>query len=313
MYIAQTAHYVPILKINNAHFEKLTGLTDDWIVSRTGMKERSRAAVGENTNTMAVDAVKVLEAKVDLSRVDLIVAGSYTFYDNIVTPAHEIQHYLKIEAIPTVSITTACSSFLNAMEIVEGYFAMKKASTALVVLTEHNSLYHNETDPKSGHLWGDGAAALLVTKDKTHDNSLAVKQIITGGAANVGKGTEGVMLKPAFGGIDMPHGKDVFINACTYMAQLTLDILESNGYTIKDLSYLVPHQANYRIALNIMQTLGIDSNKALSNVQYLGNTGSAGSAIALSEHWDSYQESDILVVSVFGGGYSYGAMLLEKL
>jgi 3-oxoacyl-[acyl-carrier-protein] synthase-3 len=199
------------------------------------------------------------------------------------------------------------------MEIVEGYFALNKATKAIVILTEHNSLYHNESDPKSGHLWGDGAAALLVTKEKTYENSLFVKQVTTGGAANIGKGTKGVMLKPAFGGIDMPHGKDVFINACNYMAQLTRDILDFNGYTLDDLSFLVPHQANHRIALNVIQSLGIDASKALSNVQYLGNTGSAGSAIALAEHWDSYQKGDILVVSVFGGGYSYGAMLLVKL
>lgn len=313
MYIAHTAHYVPSLKINNAYFEKLTGLTNDWIVERTGMRERSRATEGENTNTMAVEAVKALQLKTDLSDVDLIVAGSYTFYDNIVTPAHEVQHYLQLEAIPTMAITTACSSFLNAMEVVEGYFALNKATTAIVVLTEHNSLYHNESDPKSGHLWGDGAAALLVTKENKFEGSLAVKQITTGGAANVGKGTKGVMLKPAFGGIDMPHGKDVFINACTYMAQLTRDVLEANGYNLNDLSYLVPHQANHRIALNVIQSLGLDTSKVLSNVQYLGNTGSAGSAIALAEHWDEYQKKDILVVTVFGGGYSYGAMLLERL
>lgn len=312
MYIANSAYYYPAQKIPNSHFEALNGLTNDWIVERTGMVERRRAAAGENTNTMAVDATKALQQKVDLSDVDLIIAGSYTFYDTIVTPAHEVQHYLGLNAVPVVGITSACSSFLNAAEIVEGYFAMNKAKKALVICTEQNSLYHNESDLKAGHLWGDGASATLFTKEKTNEDALCIKQIITGGAANVGKGTKGVMLKPAHGGIDMPHGKDVFINACYYMSMLTEKLLKNNGLEITDLTYLVPHQANYRIALNIIQTLNITKEQSLSNVQYLGNTGCAGCSIALSEHWDEYKKDDVLVVSVFGGGYSYGAMLLIK-
>lgn len=312
MFLARAAHYIPSKRIDNKYFEALNGLQNDWIVERTGMTTRSRAGENENTNTMAVEATKLLAADVDLSEVDLIVAGSYTFYDTIVTPAHEVQYYLGVEGIPVVGITSACSSFLNAAEIVEGYFATNKAKRALVVLTEHNSLYHNEADPKAGHLWGDGAAAILITKEKLNDDALEVKQIITGGAANVGKGTKGVMLKPALGGIDMPHGKDVFINACNYMSSLTKDILENNGYNITDLSYLAPHQANHRIALNVIQTLGLPEERALSNVQYLGNTGCAGSAIALSEHWHEYKQGDVIVVAVFGGGYSYGAMLLVR-
>ncbi len=310
MFIHQVAHYLPARRINNAHFEAINGLTSDWITERTGMYERRRAAKEENTNTMAIEVTKALQAKVDLSNVDLIIAGSYTFYDMIVTPAHAVQRYLQLDGIPVVGITSACSSFLNAAEIVQGYFAMGKSTKALVILSEQNSLYHNESDPKAGHLWGDGAVAVLFTKERHGDRDLTVRDVSSAGAANVSKGTEGVMLKPAHGGIDMPHGKDVFINACNYMASQTKVILERNGKTIDDLSYLVPHQANLRISKNVMQTLGLSEERTLSNVQYLGNTGSAGCAIALSEHWDKYQQGDLLVVVVFGGGYSYGAMLL---
>ncbi|MEM8894856.1 MAG: 3-oxoacyl-[acyl-carrier-protein] synthase III C-terminal domain-containing protein [Bacteroidota bacterium] len=312
MFIHQTAHYIPSRRVDNAHFEAINGLTSDWITERTGMYERSRAAEDENTNTMAIEATKLLQEKVDLSDVDLIVAGSYTFFDMIVTPAHATQRYLQLANIPVVGITTACSSFLNAAEIVEGYFAIGKSSKALVILSEQNSLYHNEADPKAGHLWGDGAVALLFTKERQSETDLTVVDITTSGAANVSKGTEGVMLRPMHGGIGMPHGKDVFINACNYMSTQTKSILERHDMTVDDLTYLVPHQANLRISKNVMQTLGLPEEKALSNVQYLGNTGSAGSAIALSEHWDEYKSGDVLVVVVFGGGYSYGAMLLKK-
>ncbi len=310
MFIHKTAHYLPSRRIDNAHFEAINGLTSDWIIERTGMYERRRSTEDENTNTMAIEATKLLQEKVDLSEVDMIVAGSYTFFDMIVTPAHAVQRYLQLANIPVIGITTACSSFLNAAEIVQGYFAIGKVSKALVILSEQNSLYHNEADPKAGHLWGDGAVALLFTKERQSDKDLTVVDITTSGAAHVSKGTEGVMLRPRHGGIGMPHGKDVFINACNYMSTQTKSILERNDKSLDDLTYLVPHQANLRISKNVMQTLGLPEDKALSNVQYLGNTGSAGSGIALSEHWEEYKQGDVLVVVVFGGGYSYGAMLL---
>jgi len=110
----------------------------------------------------------------------------------------------------------------------------------------------------------------------------------------------------------MPNGKDVFVNAIQYMSSATKGILERNGYSLDDLDYFVPHQANLRITKNVAQNLGLSEERALSNIQYLGNTGCAGSGIALAEHWSEYQVGDIIVVAVFGGGYSYGAMLLEK-
>ncbi|MEO1655917.1 MAG: 3-oxoacyl-[acyl-carrier-protein] synthase III C-terminal domain-containing protein, partial [Bacteroidota bacterium] len=100
-------------------------------------------------------------------------------------------------------------------------------------------------------------------------------------------------------------------HACHYMAEVTKDILRKNDYQLSDLTYFIPHQANLRISKNVAQRLEIDETKALSNIQYLGNTGCAGAAIALTENLDKYKKGDIIVVTVFGGGYSYGAMLIE--
>lgn len=314
MYISHASFYVPTQKIFNKYFTELNGLSDDWIVERTGIKERRKAQPHENTSTMAVDAVKQLQSNSgeNLQDVDLIVGGTYSPYDTVVTLAHFVQHHLDLKEIPVVSVSSACSTFLNSMEIVEGYFAMNKASKAVVVLSEHNTAYSNDHDTKAGHLWGDGSTAFLVTKENPGNGALNVREVITKGAANVGKGIEGVMLKPANGGICMPNGKDVFIKAIQYMSSVTKDILEKNGYSLDDLNYLVPHQANLRITKNVAQNLGLSEDRALSNIQYLGNTGCAGSGIALAEHWTEYKPGDVIVVAVFGGGYSYGAMLLEK-
>ncbi|MEL7145399.1 MAG: ketoacyl-ACP synthase III [Bacteroidota bacterium] len=312
MYIADAAFYLPEKVVSNDYFEDLTGLTDSWIVERTGIKQRRKAEEGENTHTMAVDVVKVLQQTADLSDVDLIVGASYTPYDTVSTMAHRVQHHLNIKDLQAVFISSACSSFINAMELVEGYFAMNKSKKALVVLAEHNTAYNNDTNTKSGHLWGDGAAAILVTKEKTSDDAMRVLQIITGGAATVGKGIEGVVLRPFDGGLTMPNGRDVFIHACNYMANSTQDILERNNLTLKDLDYLITHQANMRIAKNVVDNLEIPLEKTLNNIEYLGNTGCAGSGIVLAENWKHFKADENVVVTVFGGGYSYGTMLIRR-
>ncbi|QJW92185.1 ketoacyl-ACP synthase III [Spirosoma taeanense] len=312
MYIHAASHYLPTEVVGNDHFTQLNGLSSDWIIERTGIRERRKAAPGENTNTMTLDVIRRLAPKTDLSTIDLIVGATYTPYDTIVSLAHEAQHCLGIADIPVVSISTACSSLLNAIEVVEGYFALNKASRALVIVSEHNTAYNNEQDKVSGHLWGDGAAALLITKERQSEDDFVIKALLTGGAAHTAKATNAVVLKPNEGGVVMPHGRDVFINACQYMPKASLQVLERCGLTLADVDYVLPHQANLRISRNVMHTLDLPEEKLISNIQYLGNTGCAGCAIALSEKWDTFQKGQRIVVTVFGGGYSYGAMLLER-
>jgi 3-oxoacyl-[acyl-carrier-protein] synthase-3 len=113
--------------------------------------------------------------------------------------AHVAQKEFNIPNAKAVYISSACSSFINAMEIVEGYFAMGKASKALVITAEHNTLYSNETDEKSGHLWGDGAAAIFVSKEQQKTGEAKIIDILTKGLGHVGKSTEAVYLHLAEG------------------------------------------------------------------------------------------------------------------
>ncbi|MFN8343795.1 MAG: ketoacyl-ACP synthase III [Spirosomataceae bacterium] len=314
MYLHQVGHYLPEQVVDNEHFTKLNGLSDEWIVQRTGIQLRRKAASAENSHTMGVEAVKALmdNIQIDIKEVDLIIGATYTAYDAIVTLGHAVQHYLEIPDIPVVTISSACSSLLNAIEVAEGYFAMNKATKALVITSEHNTGYYNETDTVSGHLWGDGAAAMLISKERISEGDLEIRALLTGGAATSGKATEAVVLRPNERGVIMPFGRDVFINACTYMPKASLQVLERCGLTVEDVDYVLPHQANLRISMNVMNTLGLSEDKLISNIQYLGNTGCAGCAIGLSENWSRFQKSQRIVITVFGGGYSYGAMLLEK-
>jgi 3-oxoacyl-[acyl-carrier-protein] synthase-3 len=314
MYINTLSHYLPSEVIGNEYFTKLNNLSSEWIVERTGIHERRKAGEGENTSTMAIEAVKLLleddNSPYSKNEIDLIVGGTYTPYDTIVTVAHAVQHYLALPDIPVVTISSACSSLLNAIEIVEGYFAMGKASKALVIVSDHNTAYYNESDTVSGHLWGDGASAILISKERQSESDMFIKKLITGGAATSGKATEAVVLRPNERGVIMPFGRDVFQNACLYMPKVSQQVLQACGLTIDDLDYLIPHQANHRISLNVINTLGIPPEKLISNIQYLGNTGCAGCAIALSENRSKFKKGENIVITVFGGGYSYGAMLV---
>ena len=315
MYLHHVAAYLPAAVVTNEHFTRLNGLASDWIIERTGIRERRKAGPGENANTMAIAATQALLAEMPTvapGSIDLIVAGTYTPHDTIYTAAHAVQRTLGINEIPVVSISSACSSLLNAVEIVEGYFALSKASRALVVVSEHNTAYNNEEDTMAGHLWGDGAAALLFSKEALAPGDLRVVQVLTGGAAPMGKADEAVTLKPVDKGIVMPFGRDVFQQACTYMARITQQLLDANALSVNELSYLIPHQANLRISANVVKQLGLDPARAVNNIERLGNTGCAGAAIGLAEIWPRIASGDNLIVTVFGGGYSYGAMLLAK-
>ena len=309
------AAYLPEAVVTNAYFTRLNGLANEWIIERTGIRERRKSAPGENTNTMAIAATRAALAAApafDQQSIDLIVAGTYTPHDTIFTAAHAVQRDLDVNEIPTVSISSACSSLLNAVEIVEGYFALGKATRAVVVVSEHNTAYNSEEDTMAGHLWGDGAAALLISKERLSPDDLSILEVITGGAAPVGKADEAVTLKPVEKGIVMPFGRDVFQQACTYMTKVTQTLLDKHHLAVADLTYLIPHQANLRISKNVTKQLGLDPARAVNNIERFGNTGCAGAAIGLAEVWDTLVVSNKVIITVFGGGYSYGAMLLEK-
>ncbi len=314
MIINAIAHYLPKEIVTNKYFEKLNGLSDEHIVQRTGIKSRVKAAENENTNTMSIDAVRnaVEDLPYSIKDVDLIVGATYSPYDTVGTMAHVVQQKFDIDGAQVLSVSSACSSFVNALEIVEGYFAMNKATKALVIAAEHNTHYNNETNIYDGHLWGDGAAAVFVSKEKHSDKDMEIVDLKTIGLGNIDKGPEGVYLRPRDGGIVMPDGKNVFINAIKYMAEIPKEILKNNNLTIDDLSYFIPHQANKRIIDNVAKQLNLEEEQVFINIDTLGNTGCASSAIALSQNFDKFKKGENVVLSVFGGGYSAGGILLRK-
>lgn len=314
MYINSAGHYVPAERITNDHFLEVNGLTSDWILQRTGIVSRSKAAEGENVDTMGLEAVEdaLRRLPYDIKDVDLIVAASYSVYDTVATLAHVAQRKYDIAHAKAVYASAACSSFINGLEIIEGYFAMGKARKALLICSEHNTYYSNESDPKSGHLWGDGAVAYFLSAERMADTDLMVRNIFTEGLGNVGRGPDGVRLRPKEDGITMPDGRDVFIHACRYMIYALRESLAQTNLGIDDLKYLICHQANKRIVAQVAHQLDKPMDAFLNNIEELGNTGSASAPLVLSQNLDRLAAGDKVALMVFGGGYSCGCFIVEK-
>jgi len=263
---------------------------------------------------MAIEAVKpsIDRLPYSVQDVDLIVGATYTPYDTVGTLAHAVQRFFDIPDARVISVSSACSSFLNAIEIVEGYFATGKATKALVVVSEHNSAYSDDRDEQSGHLWGDGAAAVFISHKRVSEKDIEIIDLNTQGLGHVGKGTEAVYLRPNEGGLRMPFGKDIFVNASKYMISEVKEIMEKNNFPLEEIVHVIPHQANSRIIGQVVESLRLRNGELIMNIEETGNTGCASTLIAFSQNWERFQKGELIVITVFGGGYSSGAMLLRN-
>lgn len=307
-------HYVPSQRIDNEYFLNINGLTSDWIVQRTGIVTRSKCAEDENQFTMGIDAIEDAMKRLPypVKDVDLIVGAAYAAYDTVATMGHIAQREYDINHAKVLYVTSACSSFINAMEVVETYFAAGKASKALIVCSEHNTYYSNESSPKDGHLWGDGAVAFFLSKERVSDTDWEVKAVFTEGLGNVGKGPEGVKLRPKEDGITMPDGRDVFIHACRYMIYALNKALSQADMNINQLTHIITHQANKRIVAQVAHQLDKSMDFFLNNIEELGNTGSASAPLVLSQNQDNIAPGAEVALTVFGGGYSCGTFIAKK-
>ena len=311
VYVEGIAAYAPCGRMDNDHLAHLCGVEPDWFLKRTGIVSRSRAGAGESTNGMALKAVDLLlgEDDIDLGATDLIIGATYTPSDTIVTPAHAVQRHLGIDRARALLVSTACSSFLSAVELAQLYFSAGKARSALIVASEHNSQYADDLDRTSGHLWGDAAAAIHVCAHTTESTRFEVLDVQTHGRATVGQGPAAIYLDPANDGLIMPHGRDVFTSAAQYMAEDVQQLLDRNNLGTGDIELIVPHQANGRIIDRVCSNLGIAPERCAMSYREYGNTGSASVPLSLTTTTRKLGSGDYVALVTFGGGYSSGASL----
>lgn len=314
MYINAMGKYIPTLRIGNDYFTAINGKSSEWMEQRTGIRTRSKAAPDENHNTMGIAAIRdaIKNLNYPVQEVDLIVSAAYSPLDLVATLAHIAQREFEIDGAKAVYCSSACSSFINGLEIIEGYFASGKATKALLISSEHNTYYSNDHDIKSGHLWGDGAVAWFISKERTSAQDWKIETIFTQGLGNIGKGPEGVRLRPREDGISMPDGRDVFLHACRYMVYSLDKALEHAQMSRAQVSNFICHQANKRIVAQVAHQLDLNMNCFYNNIEELGNTGSASAALVLTQRANDIKPGQKTALMVFGGGYSCGCFIVSK-
>ncbi len=317
VYINATGYYVPDKRVPNSYFAKLYGKSEGWFTQRTGILTRSRANDKETIDYMCRKAVEnaLRTVPFPVGEVDLVVFASYSPDDTVGTTAHRIQREFGIEAAKAMYVSSACSSAMNALEIVRSFFGTGIAGKALVIAADRNSTYSDDNDPAHGHLWGDAAVAYFLSTERFGKGDMEIVDIETRGLGHIGAGPDGVYLRPRTDGIGigMPNGRDVFNQACVYIEKYSREILGRNGLDISSLDWFVSHQANLRIISHVCGELGLPVERTLNNIEELGNTGCGSSLLSLAQHRDKLKAGDNIVVATFGGGYSVGAMLLKAL
>ncbi len=321
-YILGTGHAYPETVLTNAELEKMVETSDDWITSRTGIKQRRKAAPGEYTSLFAVRAARqaIERAGIDASEIDLLICATVTPDQILPSTGCIIQAELGANNAAAFDLAAACSGFLYGLTLVNQMIKSGQARYALVIGAEVLTQYVDYTDRATCVIFGDGAgAAVLGATDA--DRGLMASRI-----RSDGRFTE--QLFAPGGGTRMPataetlasghhffkmRGNELFKVAVRSMTEISLEVLEEANCRPEDVKLFIPHQANQRITDAVANKLGVDESRVYSNIAMHGNTSAASIPIALDECVESgrVREGDLVMMSSFGGGVTWGATLMR--
>jgi 3-oxoacyl-[acyl-carrier-protein] synthase-3 len=322
-YISAISHWVPDRILSNSDLEKMVDTSDDWIVTRTGIKERRILDKDKPTSYMGIQAAKRLleQNNIDAAELDAIIVPTITpdmFFPNT---ANIIQEAIGARKAFSFDLTAACSGFVYALAVGAQFIETGAYKKILVIGADKMSSITDYSDRATCILFGDAAGAVLLEPTEDPDIGLFDYTLHADGS-----GAEYLYLKGG-GSLNPPSeatiaqkmhylyqdGKAVFKVAVQGMADVAVYLLERNGLTGEDVDILVPHQANLRIIDATVRRLGISKEKCLVNIDRYGNTTAATIPMALSE---AYQEGrvnkgDLVLLTTFGAGFTWGSALLR--
>lgn len=302
--VAATGKYLPAAVITNADFEKMIDTSDEWIHSRTGIKERRRVS-GESTSDMAylaaLDAIE--KTGYDKSKIDLLICATFT--GEILSPS--VANYtqaklgLNEQDITCFDLNAACTGFIYAVNVATQMLNGGAYHSALVIGVETLSKYINYEDRNTCVLFGDGAGAVIL------ENTAAAKPASFYTSAR-GDLDEIIIVNPL---IHM-EGRKVYQFAIKALEESVRKVLSAANLTIADIDMIIPHQANRKIIESAARALEMDIDKFFINIEKYGNTSSASIPIAFDEYVGTHPDSDgkRIVFVGFGGGFTWGAALL---
>ena len=320
--ITGTGSAVPDRILTNLDLEKMVDTSDEWVVTRTGIKERHIAVEGEFTSMFAtLAAERALQmAGVRADELDLIIVATVTPDFPFPSTACIVQQNLKATKAAAFDISAACSGFLFGLSLADKAIRCGSARKVLVIGTEVLSRIVDWTDRNTCCLFGDGAAAAIVEAGNEaggilsthiHSDGSYWELLYQPGCGNRNPATQKT-LDDRLVYISM-QGNEVFKLAVRAMEEVAHEALDANNLTVADLDLFIPHQANRRIIDAIGKRLGLESGKVFINLERYGNTSSASIPIALDEANRSgrIKNGDLVMFDAFGGGLTWGAVLLR--
>lgn len=320
--ITSVGHYVPENVLTNSDLEKIVQTKDEWIYSRTGIKER-RILKNEPVSFMGVKAAEMCLKRrgITADEIDLIVVGTVTPDMLFPSTACIIQEKLGAKNAWGFDILAACSGFIFSLATASQFIESGKHKKVLVIGTDKMSSITNYRDRNTCILFGDGGGAVLLepAEDDIHCITDTILHVDGRGGKHLNMLGGGSLNPSSHETVEnnwhfvYQEGKAVFKDAVVGMADVSYEIMEKNNLKPEDVSYLVPHQANMRIITACADRMKIAMDKVMVNIHKYGNTTSATIPLCISEYWEEgkVKKGDNLILSSFGAGYTWGSILVK--
>jgi len=320
--IVGTGSYIPEKVVTNADLAKIVDTSDEWIVSRTGVKERHMARPDEAASDMgAAAARKAMEAAgVTADQIGMIICASITPDMPFPSTACYVQRLIGAHNAFCLDITAACSGFIYALELARNAIACGQVDTALIIGSEKLTGVIDWQDRQTCVLFGDAAgAAVLSARGTPHgiratalgsDGRLAELLMLPGGGSRHPTSAETIAQRLHYMKMS---GREVFKHAVTRMVEACHTALARAGLTIADVDLIIPHQANLRIIEAIGHRLGAPTEKYFINLEKYGNISAASIPVALDEavRGGRIKKGDTVLLVAFGGGFTWGSAVLD--
>jgi 3-oxoacyl-[acyl-carrier-protein] synthase-3 len=312
--VAGVGSALPRRLVTNEELAKTVDTTDEWIVERTGIRNRYIASDGETTGTLATDAARrALEhAGVVVGDIDIIVLATATPDQTFPSTATKVQAALGIDDCIAFDVHAVCTGFLYALSVADSMLRCGNARTALVIGAETFSRILDWEDRATCVLFGDGAGALVLRAEESERGILATKLHADGRHNDLLFVDGGPSTTGTVGKLRM-KGREVFRHAVVNLAGVLNEVLSDAGLTADDVDWVVPHQANARILDATAKKLGLPPEKVVVTVDRHANTSAASVPLAFDTAVKDgrIKRGDVVVLEAMGGGFTWGAAALR--
>ncbi|MCP4330781.1 MAG: ketoacyl-ACP synthase III [Alphaproteobacteria bacterium] len=311
--------YLPERVVTNEELAKRVDTTNEWIVERTGIRQRCIAADDEVTSDLAVAAATqaLQRAELDIGDIDLIVVATTTPDRTFPATAAEVQAKLGATSGAAFDVQAVCAGFVYGLAVADNFVRVGQSKHALVIGAETFSRILDWNDRNTCVLFGDGAGAVVIKAQKTNGDArqrgiLSTHLHTDGRYRDLLEVNGGVSLNQQTGHVRMV-GREVFRHAVEKLAKVVHEALEANNLTPADVDWLVPHQANKRIIDGTVRKLNLSPDNVVTTVDRHANTSAASIPLALSEaaHDGRIKQGDLVLIEAIGGGLSWGSSLIR--